>query len=73
MLSIYVATTNRALAASAGLRRKLGERSGVTAIEYGLIAGLIAVAIIAAVTLLGGNLGSTFNTVAGKLSNSGAL
>ena len=48
----------------------LRSREGVTAIEYGLIAGLIAVAIIAAVTLLGGNLSSTFNTIAGDLSNS---
>jgi pilus assembly protein Flp/PilA len=37
---------------------------GVTAIEYGLIASLIAVVIIAAVTLIGTNL----NTVFGKIS-----
>jgi pilus assembly protein Flp/PilA len=37
---------------------------GVTAIEYGLIAALIAVAIIAGLTLLGVNLGATFNTIA---------
>ncbi|MEJ0062558.1 MAG: Flp family type IVb pilin [Alphaproteobacteria bacterium] len=40
---------------------------GVTAIEYGLLASLIAVAIIVAVTLVGTNLTATFNTVAGKL------
>jgi pilus assembly protein Flp/PilA len=40
---------------------------GVTAIEYGLLASLIAVAIITAVTLVGTNLTSTFNTIAGKL------
>ena len=40
---------------------------GVTAIEYGLLASLIAVAIITAVTLVGTNLTATFNTVAGKL------
>jgi pilus assembly protein Flp/PilA len=39
------------------------DRKGVTAIEYGLIAGLIAVAIIAAITALGGSLGNLFNTV----------
>jgi pilus assembly protein Flp/PilA len=39
----------------------------VTAIEYGLIAALIAVAIITAVTLVGTNLTATFNNVAGKL------
>ena len=47
----------------------LVSNEGVTAIEYGLIAGLIAVAIIAAITLLGGNLSSTFNTIAGDLTN----
>ena len=43
--------------------------SGATAIEYGLIAGLISVVIIAAVTLVGGNLSSTFNTVATSLAS----
>ena len=36
---------------------------GATAIEYGLIAALIAVAIITAVTSVGTNLSSTFNNV----------
>ena len=40
---------------------------GVTAIEYGLIAALIAVAIITALTLLGGNLAALFNQIAGEL------
>ncbi|HKO06505.1 MAG: Flp family type IVb pilin [Alphaproteobacteria bacterium] len=48
----------------------LSSKQGVTAIEYGLIAGLIAVAIIAAVTLLGVDLSATFNTVAGHLGSS---
>ncbi len=38
-------------------------KTGVTAIEYGLIAALIAVGIIAAVTAIGLKLKSTFNTV----------
>lgn len=42
--------------------------SGATAIEYGLIAALIAVAIITAVTALGGGLGDVFTTVSGSLS-----
>ncbi len=42
-------------------------QSGATAIEYGLIASLIAVAIIAAVELVGTNLTTTFNTVAAKI------
>jgi pilus assembly protein Flp/PilA len=41
--------------------------SGVTAIEYGLIAALIAVVIIAGVTLVGTNLSNVFNGVAGHL------
>ena len=51
----------------------LRSKEGVTAIEYGLIAGLIAVAIIAAVTLLGTDLALTFNTIAGDLSNAASL
>ncbi len=41
--------------------------SGATAIEYGLIAALIAVAIISAVTTLGGNTSDTFNAVSAQL------
>ena len=43
------------------------EEQGVTAIEYGLIASLIAVVIITAVSLIGTNLSAVFNYVAGKL------
>jgi pilus assembly protein Flp/PilA len=48
-------------------QRFLRDESGATAIEYGLIAALIAVAIIAAVELVGTNLTTTFNTVAAKI------
>jgi pilus assembly protein Flp/PilA len=41
--------------------------AGVTAIEYALIAALIAVAAIAAFTLVGTNLSSTFSYVASQL------
>ncbi len=41
---------------------------GVTAIEYGLIAALIAVVIIGAVTLVGTELSSTFGTIQSKLN-----
>ncbi|WP_375598411.1 Flp family type IVb pilin [Devosia sp. Naph2] len=44
------------------------DESGATAIEYGLIAALIAVGIIAAATTLGGNLGSLFNGIANDLN-----
>ncbi len=47
--------------------RFLRDESGATAIEYGLIAALIAVVIIGAVTTVGTNLSTTFTTVAGKL------
>lgn len=47
--------------------RFLKDESGATAIEYGLIAALIAVAIISAVTTLGSNTGATFNKVSAKL------
>jgi pilus assembly protein Flp/PilA len=45
----------------------LKDQSGVTAIEYALIAALIAVAAIAAFTLVGTNLSTTFSTIAAKL------
>ncbi len=43
------------------------DESGATAIEYGLIAALISVVIITAVTLVGTNLSNTFDTIASKL------
>ncbi|NGP17253.1 Flp family type IVb pilin [Devosia aurantiaca] len=45
------------------------DESGATAIEYGLIAALIAVAIIAAATALGGNLSNLFNRISTRLNN----
>ena len=41
--------------------------SGVTAIEYGLIATLIGVAIIVGATALGGTLNATFTSISTKL------
>lgn len=46
---------------------KLDDEQGVTAIEYGLIATLIALAIIVGVTLVGTNLNQLFNDIAGNL------
>jgi len=43
--------------------KTLKNNDGATAIEYGLIAGLIAVVIIVGVTLLGGNLNNGFQSV----------
>jgi pilus assembly protein Flp/PilA len=45
------------------------DRSGVTAVEYGLIAGLISVAIIAVLLTLGGDLTNVFNDISGGLQN----
>ena len=45
----------------------LKDESGATAIEYGLIAALISVAIIAAATSLGGEVSDTFNAIDTKL------
>jgi len=47
--------------------RFVRDESGATAIEYGLIAALIAVVIITALQLVGTNLNSKFNTVATSL------
>jgi pilus assembly protein Flp/PilA len=49
------------------ITKLLKNEDGATAIEYGLIAALIAVAAIAAFQLVGTNLSSIFNTVATKL------
>ncbi len=46
---------------------KSGQK-GVTAIEYGLIAALIAVAIISIVTTLGTDLGETFSAISDEVS-----
>ncbi len=48
--------------------RFLKDESGATAIEYGLIAALIAVAIIGGVTALGTSTNDTFNAVADKIA-----
>lgn len=46
------------------------DKSGATAIEYGLIAALVAVVIITAVTTMGTNLTTTFNSIATALGGS---
>ena len=49
------------------MARLLKDDNGATAIEYGLIAALIAVAAIAAFQLVGTNLSSTFHNIATQL------
>jgi len=50
----------------------LRDEQGATAIEYGLIAALIAVAAITAMQSLGSELNTTFNTVSSELSTANA-
>jgi pilus assembly protein Flp/PilA len=52
---------------SAFFTKLLRDQSGVTAIEYGLIAALIAVAAVTVMTTVGTNLTSTFSKVATNL------
>ncbi len=48
--------------------RLLKDESGATAIEYGLIAALISVALITGATTLGGTLNETFSAISGKMT-----
>lgn len=54
------------------IRKMLKNNKGATAIEYGLIAALIAVAAITAMQSLGNNLSKTFNNVSTNLSGAAA-
>jgi pilus assembly protein Flp/PilA len=51
----------------AAIQKLLRNEDGATAIEYGLIAALIAVAAVTVMGTVGTNLSTTFNSVAGKL------
>jgi len=51
-----------------GIQRFIRDEEGVTAIEYALIAALIAVVIIAAVRAVGTDVNSTFQSVADALT-----
>ena len=49
-------------------KRFLKDESGATAIEYGMIAALIAVAIIGVVSTIGGQLQTAFQTISDELA-----
>lgn len=49
-------------------KKLIKNEEGATAIEYGLIAALIAVAAITAMSALGDNLEATFNSVSSNLT-----
>jgi len=51
------------------IRKIIRNRKGATAIEYGLIAALIAVAAIAAFKNVGASLGTTFNNTGSCMNN----
>jgi pilus assembly protein Flp/PilA len=51
-----------------GLQRYVRDETGATAIEYGLMAGLIAAACIGAFSALGGTSGGSWNNMASKVS-----
>lgn len=54
------------------LKSLIERDDGVTAIEYGLIAALIAVVIIGAITIVGTELSATFTAISGALVNANA-
>ena len=54
------------------LRKLLGDEAGATAIEYGLIAAFLGVAVITAMQGLGNSLTNTYNTVGGKMNSANA-
>ena len=54
------------------IKQFLREEDGVSAVEYGLLAGLIAVAIITTVGLIGTDLNNVFKKIEAKLAIAGA-
>ena len=52
----------------ATLRKLIADESGATAIEYGLIAALVAVALISALTNMGGGLSNKFGKITNELN-----
>jgi len=48
-------------------KRFVDDVDAATAMEYGLIAGLVVAAIVGGVTLLGGNAGATYTSIATKV------
>jgi pilus assembly protein Flp/PilA len=67
MVKLFVTLETLALAVQGRMR----DEKGATAVEYGLMVGLIAVVIIAAVTLLGTELRSLFESISSSLSGAG--
>ena len=53
------------------LRKFAPCRAGATAVEYGLLAGLIALVIVGAVSSIGSNINATFHTITTTVSSAG--
>ena len=66
-LSLLLGSAAAKAARNETVRRLMEDTNGVTAIEYGLIAALIAIAAIAAFTSVGTSLSSTFSYIASVL------
>ncbi len=54
------------------IQRLIQDESGATAIEYGLIAALVSVVIIGALTILGNNLSTLFASIAATVGGTGS-
>ncbi len=72
MLRLLVGLDNLKHSARSAMSRLRHDDAGVTAIEYGLIAGAIAVAIIAVVIALGGDIKTMFTSTSTALKSTGA-
>jgi pilus assembly protein Flp/PilA len=68
---MFLRTYVKATSWLATAKERLAEERGATAVEYALMVALIAVVIIAAVTILGQNANSTFQTVADEVGAAG--
>lgn len=69
MINLYASLVSLVSIASDRVRR---EEKGATAVEYGLMVGLIAVVIIGAVVFLGDELNSLFTEIGTQLSTAGS-
>ncbi|MDP5185443.1 Flp family type IVb pilin [Blastococcus sp. BMG 814] len=68
MINAYATIASFVAVAQERLRR---DEKGATAVEYGLMVGLIAVVIIVAVTALGDNLSTMFDGIADEIGGTG--
>jgi len=48
-------------------RNAIKNQTGATAVEYALLAGLVALVLVAALTMIGSDIGNTFNTAANNI------